>query len=140
MIGNNSCGATAQACGKTVDNVVALGSSPTGASGSGGATSDEDYARIVAGRRPRGRIYAALRELAQPLRGPDPAALPGDPAPGIGLQPGPAAARARLQRRAGCWSAPRRRCVNVLQRRAELSGPAERTLVVLGYPDIGQRR
>jgi Fe-S oxidoreductase/FAD/FMN-containing dehydrogenase len=66
MIGNNSCGATAQAYGKTADNVVAL-EVLTYAGGRfwAGATSDEDYARIAAGGGERGRIYAALRELAE---------------------------------------------------------------------------
>jgi FAD/FMN-containing dehydrogenase len=56
MIGNNSCGATAQAYGKTVDNVVRL----EVLTGDGerfwaGPASDDEYQAIVAagGRRPR---------------------------------------------------------------------------------------
>jgi FAD/FMN-containing dehydrogenase/Fe-S oxidoreductase len=66
MIGNNSCGATAQAYGKTADNVVALEVLTYGGERFwAGATGDEEYGRIMAGGGERGRIYAALRELAQ---------------------------------------------------------------------------
>jgi FAD/FMN-containing dehydrogenase/Fe-S oxidoreductase len=66
MIGNNSCGATAQAYGKTVDNVVALEVlTYAGERFWAGATSDGEYARIAAGGGPQGRLYEALRELAE---------------------------------------------------------------------------
>ncbi|MGY1709449.1 FAD-binding and (Fe-S)-binding domain-containing protein [Geodermatophilus sp. SYSU D00758] len=64
MIGNNSCGATAQRTGKVVDNVVSLevllydGTRMTV-----GATSDEEYAAIVRAGGRRGEVYAQLREL-----------------------------------------------------------------------------
>jgi FAD/FMN-containing dehydrogenase len=66
MIGNNSCGATAQAYGKTVDNVVRL----EVLTGDGerfwaGPTSDEEYAAIVAAGGRRAEIYRQLRELAE---------------------------------------------------------------------------
>ena len=66
MIGNNSCGATAQAYGKTVDNVIRLEVlTCDGERFWAGPTSDEEYAAIVgAGGRQAG-IYRALRELSQ---------------------------------------------------------------------------
>ena len=65
MIGNNSCGATAQAYGKTVDNVVRL----EVLTGDGerfwaGPVSDEEYAAVVAAGGRRAEIYRQLRELA----------------------------------------------------------------------------
>jgi FAD/FMN-containing dehydrogenase len=66
MIGNNSCGATAQVYGKTVDNVLAL-EVLTYADERfwAGPTSDEEYARIAAGDGPQRQLYEALRELAE---------------------------------------------------------------------------
>jgi hypothetical protein len=65
MIGDNSCGATAQAYGKTVDNVVGL----EVLTGDGerfwtGPVSDEEYAAVVAAGGRRAEIYRQLRELA----------------------------------------------------------------------------
>jgi FAD/FMN-containing dehydrogenase len=65
MIGNNSCGSTAQAYGKTVDNVVRL----EVLTGDGerfwaGPTSDEEYEAVVAAGGRRAEIYRQLRELA----------------------------------------------------------------------------
>jgi FAD/FMN-containing dehydrogenase/Fe-S oxidoreductase len=65
MIGNNSCGATAQAYGKTVDNVVRLEvTTYDGERFWAGPTSDEEYAAIVAAGGRRAEIYRQLRELA----------------------------------------------------------------------------
>ena len=53
MIGNNSCGATAQAYGKTVDNLVRLEVlTHDGERFWAGPTSDEEYAAIVAAGAP----------------------------------------------------------------------------------------
>jgi FAD/FMN-containing dehydrogenase/Fe-S oxidoreductase len=66
MIGNNSCGATAQAYGKTVDNVVRLEVlTCDGERFWAGPTTDEEYAEIVAKGGRRAEIYQRLRELAQ---------------------------------------------------------------------------
>ena len=66
MIGNNSCGATAQAYGKTVDNVVRLEVlTHDGERFWAGPTSDEEYAAIIAAGGRRAGIYRALRELSQ---------------------------------------------------------------------------
>ena len=64
MVGNNSCGATAQRTGKTVDNVVRLEILLYDGSRMWvGETPDDEYARI-AGRGGRwAEVYAALRGL-----------------------------------------------------------------------------
>ena len=64
MIGNNSCGATAQRTGKVVDNVVELEVLLyDGTRMWVGETSDDDYDRIVAGGGRPAEIYRQLREL-----------------------------------------------------------------------------
>lgn len=64
MIGNNSCGATAQRTGKTVDNVARLEVLlHDGTRFWCGPTSDEEYAEIAAGGDRRAQIYRRLREL-----------------------------------------------------------------------------
>jgi FAD/FMN-containing dehydrogenase/Fe-S oxidoreductase len=64
MVGNNSCGASAQAYGKTVDNVHRLEVlTYDGARMWVGPTSDEEYAEIVAAGDRRAEIYRALRAL-----------------------------------------------------------------------------
>jgi len=65
MIGNNSCGATAQAYGKTVDNVLRLEVlTYDGERFWAGPTSDEEYAAIMAAGGRRAAIYRELRELS----------------------------------------------------------------------------
>jgi len=64
MIGNTSCGATAQAYGKTVDNVRRLEVlTYDGLRMWVGPTTDDEYAAIVAAGGRRGEIYRGLREL-----------------------------------------------------------------------------
>ncbi|MDY0811372.1 FAD-binding and (Fe-S)-binding domain-containing protein [Kitasatospora purpeofusca] len=64
MIGNNSCGASAQAYGKTVDNVRRLEVLTYGGTRFwAGPTGDDEYARIVAGGGPRARLYQGLRDV-----------------------------------------------------------------------------
>ncbi|MEU6737743.1 FAD-binding and (Fe-S)-binding domain-containing protein [Streptosporangium sandarakinum] len=64
MIGNNSCGSTAQAYGKTADNVSRLEVlTYDGTRMWVGATDDEEYARILAGGGRRAEIYRELREI-----------------------------------------------------------------------------
>ncbi len=64
MIGNNSCGATAQRTGKVVDNVVRLEVLlHDGTRFWCGPTSDEEYAQIVAAGGRRARVYEGLRAL-----------------------------------------------------------------------------
>ncbi|WP_307801014.1 FAD-binding and (Fe-S)-binding domain-containing protein [Actinomadura violacea] len=64
MIGNNSCGASAQAYGKMVDSVVRLEVlTYDGVRMWVGPTSDEEYDRIQAEGGRRAEIYRALRAL-----------------------------------------------------------------------------
>ncbi len=64
MIGNNSCGASAQAYGKMVDSVIRLEVlTYDGVRMWVGETSDEEYEEILAGGGRRAEIYRALREL-----------------------------------------------------------------------------
>src|SRR3954454_10348298 len=64
MIGNNSCGATAQRTGKVVDNVVSLDVVlPDGTRMTVGRTSDEEYAEIVRAGGRRAEVYRQLRAL-----------------------------------------------------------------------------
>ena len=65
ILGNNSCGATAQAYGKTVHNVLRLEVLTYGGERFwAGPTSDEEYAAIVAASGRRAEIYQTLRELS----------------------------------------------------------------------------
>ncbi|MGW2181943.1 FAD-binding and (Fe-S)-binding domain-containing protein [Streptomyces sp. NPDC001732] len=64
MIGNNSCGASAQAYGKTVDNVRRLEIlTYDGTRCWVGPTSREEYEAVVAAGGRRGELYAGLRRL-----------------------------------------------------------------------------
>ncbi len=64
MIGNNSCGSTAQAYGKTVDNIEALEVlTHDGVRMWVGATSDDEYTQIVQQGGRRAQIYEGLRKL-----------------------------------------------------------------------------
>ncbi|MBP2705092.1 FAD-binding oxidoreductase [Microbispora sp. RL4-1S] len=65
MIGNNSCGSTAQAYGKTADNVSRLEIlTYDGLRMWVGPTTEEEYAEILAEGGPRARIYRELRLIA----------------------------------------------------------------------------
>jgi FAD/FMN-containing dehydrogenase/Fe-S oxidoreductase len=64
MIGNNSCGATAQAYGKTVDNVRRLEVlTYDGLRTWVGPTSDEEYAEVVRAGGRQAELYLGLRRL-----------------------------------------------------------------------------
>ncbi|MFV2174123.1 FAD-binding and (Fe-S)-binding domain-containing protein [Actinomadura sp. LOL_016] len=64
MIGNNSCGASAQAYGKTVDSVLRLEIlTYDGLRTWVGPTSDDEYARVREAGGRRAEIYRALRDL-----------------------------------------------------------------------------
>ncbi|MFH8387064.1 FAD-binding and (Fe-S)-binding domain-containing protein [Kitasatospora sp. NPDC018058] len=64
MIGNNSCGASAQAYGKTADNVRRLEVlTYEGARFWAGPMSEEEFARIVAAGGPQARLYQGLHDL-----------------------------------------------------------------------------
>jgi FAD/FMN-containing dehydrogenase len=137
MIGNNSCGATAQAYGKTVDNVVRLEVlTCDGERFWAGPTSDEEYAAIVAAGGRRAGIYQALRELSQSCAGQIRERYPRIPRrvsgynldsllPEQGFDVGRALAGSEST------------LVTILHAELKLvPKPAAHALVVLGYPDI----
>ncbi|GAB3808963.1 hypothetical protein GCM10028798_35950 [Humibacter antri] len=62
MIGNNSCGSSAQKYGKTGDNVLAL-EILTYDGDRMWVRRDDDVEQVIAQGGPKGRLYAALREL-----------------------------------------------------------------------------
>ncbi|WP_110943726.1 FAD-binding and (Fe-S)-binding domain-containing protein [Streptomyces niger] len=65
MIGNNSCGASAQAYGKTADNVRRMEVlTYDGTRMWVGATSDAEFEEAVAGGGRKGELYQGLRRLA----------------------------------------------------------------------------
>ena len=69
MIGNNSCGATAQRTGKVVNNIVGLEVLPMTAPASGaGPTGDDEYAGIERRGDRRAEIYRRLRSCATRMR------------------------------------------------------------------------
>src|SRR5690242_8284182 len=137
MIGNNSCGATAQAYGKTVDNVIRLEVlTCDGERFWAGPTTDEEYAEIVAKGGRRAEIYQRLRELAQASADQIRARYPQIPrrVSGYNLdsllpENGFDLARALV----GSEST----LVTILHAELRLvPKPAAQALVVLGYPDI----
>ena len=66
MIGNNSCGASAQAYGKTSDNVRRLEIlTYDGTRCWVGPTSDQDFADILAAGGGRARLYRGLRDIIE---------------------------------------------------------------------------
>ncbi|HZD02287.1 MAG TPA: FAD-linked oxidase C-terminal domain-containing protein [Actinomycetes bacterium] len=137
MIGNNSCGATAQRTGKVVDNIVRLEVLLyDGTRMWVGETSDDEYERVsAAGGRPA-EVYRRLRALRDRyadeirLRYPDiPRRVSGYNLDSLLPEQGFHLAKALV----GSEST----CVTVL--RAELAlvpVVKARTMVVLGYPDI----
>ncbi|WP_078648821.1 FAD-binding and (Fe-S)-binding domain-containing protein [Streptomyces ochraceiscleroticus] len=70
MIGNNSCGASAQAYGKTADNVRRMEVlTYDGTRMWVGATSDTEYEEAVAGGGRKGELYQGLRRIADRYMG-----------------------------------------------------------------------
>ena len=137
MIGNNSCGATAQAYGKTVDNVVRLEVlTYDGERFWAGPTNDDDYAAITAAGGRRSVIYRQLRELIETRadlvrqRYPQiPRRVSGYNLDSLLPERGFNVGRALV----GSEST----LVTILYAELRLvPSPPARTLVVLGYPDI----
>ena len=137
MLGNNSCGATAQAYGKTADNVVRLDVlTYDGERFWAGPTTDDEYAAIVAAGGRRAEIYQALRALsdarAEQIRERYPRIprrVSGYNLDSLLPERGFNVARALV----GSEST----LVTILHAELQLVPvPAARTLVVLGYPDI----
>jgi FAD/FMN-containing dehydrogenase/Fe-S oxidoreductase len=137
MIGNNSCGATAQRTGKVVDNIRAL--EVLLADGTRfwcGETSDEEYARIAAGRDRRAGIYRALRELRDRYGDEIRRRFPDIPRRVSGYNLDSLLPEHGFDV-AGLLVGSESTLVTVLRAELELVEVLpERTLVVLGYPDI----
>lgn len=137
MIGNNSCGSTAQAYGKTVDNLTRLEVLTYDGLRHVGRT---DHRRGVRRNR-RGRRSAGpyLPNPSRPPRRPsgsDPHPLPEDPAAGFGLQPGLAASREPFRPGPG-FGRIRGHPGDCAARRVDLvEVPKAKAMVVLGYSDI----
>jgi FAD/FMN-containing dehydrogenase/Fe-S oxidoreductase len=139
MIGNNSCGSTAQAYGKMADSVRRLevlcyGGLRTWA----GQTSDEEFALILAAGGDKAELYRRLREIRDAYLGEIRTGYPKIPrrVSGYNLdqllpENGFHVGRALV----GSEST----LVTVLHAEIDLfEVPRSRSLVVLGYPDIAQ--
>jgi FAD/FMN-containing dehydrogenase len=137
MIGNNSCGATAQAYGKTVDNVVRLEVlTYDGERFWAGPTSDDDYAAIIRAGGQRAGIYQALRQLSDTT-----ADLVRERYPQIPRRVSGYNLDSLLPEHgfnvAGALVGSESTLVTILRAGLRLVPvPRARTLVVLGYPDI----
>jgi FAD/FMN-containing dehydrogenase/Fe-S oxidoreductase len=137
MVGNNSCGASAQAYGKTVDNVHRLEVlTYDGERMWVGPTDDAEYDRLVAGRGRRAAIYRDLRRLRDQhlaeirTRYPDiPRRVSGYNLDALLPEAGFDVARALVGSEGTL--------VTVLHAELDLVPvPAAKAMVVLGYPDI----
>jgi FAD/FMN-containing dehydrogenase/Fe-S oxidoreductase len=139
MIGNNSCGSTAQAYGKMADSVQRLEIACYGGLRTWvGETSDEEYARITAAGGEKAELYRRLRQIRDTYLGQIRTGYPKIPrrVSGYNLdyllpEKGFHVARALV----GSEST----LVTVLQAEISLVDiPRCRSLVVLGYPDIAE--
>jgi FAD/FMN-containing dehydrogenase/Fe-S oxidoreductase len=137
MIGNNSCGSTAQAYGKMADSVRRLEVLTYGGLRTWvGETSDEEFERILSGGGDKAELYQRLREIRDIYLGQIRTGYPKIPrrVSGYNLdqllpENGFHVARALV----GSEST----LVTVLHAEIELfEVPPCRSLVVLGYPDI----
>ena len=137
MIGNNSCGSTAQAYGKMADSVRRLEVLTYGGLRTWvGETSDEEFERILSGGGDKAELYQRLREIRDKYLGQIRTGYPKIPrrVSGYNLdqllpENGLHVARALV----GSEST----LVTVLHAELELVDvPSCRSLVVLGYPDI----
>jgi FAD/FMN-containing dehydrogenase/Fe-S oxidoreductase len=137
MIGNNSCGATAQRTGKVVDNIEALEVLLyDGTRFWCGRTSDDEFAVIERRGDQRARIYRRLRQLRDTYAGEIGAKYPDIPrrVSGYNLD-------SLLPTRgfdvAGLLVGSESTLVTVLRAKLKLVPVLnERSLVVLGYPSI----
>ncbi|MCY0903741.1 FAD-binding and (Fe-S)-binding domain-containing protein [Arthrobacter sp. H14-L1] len=138
IVGNNSCGATAQRTGKTVDNTLALEVMlPDGTRMDVSTTEDQDYAGIVRSGGRKAEIYRQLRTLRDTYGADVRAAYPDIP------------------RRVSCYNldsllpentnnlaqalvGSESTCVLLLRAKLRLMPVVRaRSVVLLGYPDAG---
>ncbi len=137
MIGNNSCGATAQRTGKVVDNVARLEVVlHDGTRFWCGETSDEEYDRIERRGDPRAAIYRQLRTLRDAYADEIRARFPDIPRRVSGYNLDSLLPEQNFDV-AGLLVGSESTLVTVLRAELELVPVLpERTLVVLGYPDV----
>ena len=137
MIGNNSCGATAQAYGKTADNVLRLEVlTADGERFWAGPTSEAEYAAIISAGGRRASIYRSLRELSESC-----ASLVRERYPKIPRRVSGYNLDSLLPEQgfdvARALTGSESTLVTILHAELRLvPAPAARALVVLGYPDI----
>ena len=139
MIGNNSCGTHSVMAGKTEENIIDLKIlTYDGLRMRVGATSDEEYQRIVSAGGRRGEIYMGLKQLAERhgdeirRRFPKiPRRVSGYNLPDLLPENGFNLARSLVGTECTC--------AVTLEATVKLVwSPPGRSLVVLGYPDIYQ--
>ncbi|MEU4674038.1 FAD-binding and (Fe-S)-binding domain-containing protein [Amycolatopsis sp. NPDC023774] len=139
MIGNNSCGATAQRTGKVVDNIARL--EVVLADGTRfwcGETTDEEYAEIERHGDARAAIYRQLRRLRDEYADEVRNRFPGIPRRVSGYNLDSLLPEHNFDV-AGLLVGSESTLVTVLRAELELVPVLpERTLVVLGYPDIAR--
>ena len=137
MIGNNSCGATAQRTGKVVDNVVSLDVLlHDGTRFVAKRLNDEEYAEIAARTDRVGEIHRALRQLRDEHADRIRAAYPDIPRRVSGYNLDSLLPEHGFDV-AGFLVGSEATLVTVLTAELELVPVVKaRTLVVLGYPDI----
>jgi FAD/FMN-containing dehydrogenase/Fe-S oxidoreductase len=137
MIGNNSCGATAQAYGKVVDNIARLEVQLyDGTRFWCGETSDEEYAEIERQGDLRASLYRQLRALRDTYADEIRARFPDIPRRVSGYNLDSLLPEHGFDV-AGLLVGSESTLVTVLRAELELVPVVrERTLVVLGFPDI----
>jgi FAD/FMN-containing dehydrogenase/Fe-S oxidoreductase len=138
MIGNNSCGSTAQAYGKTADNVRRLEIlTYDGTRMWVGPTSEPEYERLMAHGGRRAEIYRGLRQLRDSHLAELRTAFPQIPRRVSGYNL-PSLLPEQHFDLARALVGSEGTLVTVLQAELELvEVPAAKSMVVLGYPDIG---
>jgi FAD/FMN-containing dehydrogenase/Fe-S oxidoreductase len=137
MIGNNSCGATAQRTGKVVDNIAALEVlCYDGTRFWCGRTSDDEYADIERHGNRRAAIYRQLRRLRDEYADRIRDGFPDIPRRVSGYNLDSLLPEHGFDV-AGLLVGSESTLVTVLRAKLELVPVvAQRTLVVLGYPDV----
>src|SRR3954453_520857 len=137
MIGNNSCGATAQRTGKVVDNLRRLEVLlPDGTRFWCGRTSDEEYAGIARGGDRHAEVYRQLRALRDTYAGEIRRRYPDIPRRVSGYNLDSLLPEHGFDV-AGLLVGSESTLVTVLRAELELVDVLpERPLVVLGFPDI----
>jgi FAD/FMN-containing dehydrogenase/Fe-S oxidoreductase len=137
MIGNNSCGSTAQRCGKVVDNIARLEVlCYNGTRFWCGETSDEEYAKIEARGDLQAAIYRRLRRLRDEFADDVRAGFPDIPRRVSGYNLDSLLPEHHFDV-AGLLVGSESTLVTVLRAELELIEVLpKRTLVVLGYPSI----